>query len=391
MELSGFEGMAPLSKADKERLWQEFTADPSSVNVRDAYSILYPQMYIPASDAVPVSRKKSSPVSVEPSNLSLRVDSIRQPLQKALEHNRKFWSAVEGYRAIGTSSLVPLDSATITQRRQDKAQVIFDQFVRGHREKGSKCETRGLSLPWLDMYPNEVAEVRRQLENAPKELFDELQQITEGQISAALAKRQSDEIEQTASKEIVESTDEVSGIDSVSTGAPVKLSVLEKFLALQGLTEKPQRRGVKMPTPTRLTAAALSKTFTKRRYGEKTTAQREALREPPDIFGDSVDAYVPRKRELELMHLHQDEQEVNEAFLTETRALSFEREVLDKVVCDREENRNEFEEKLWILMLKARGLQEVPDDEDNQADDEEALVQLEQDQVIGDIEQQAKQ
>ncbi|KAG6953035.1 hypothetical protein JG688_00013013 [Phytophthora aleatoria] len=144
-----------------------------------------------------------------------------------------------------------------------------------------------------------------------------------------------------------------------------------KFLALRGLTEKPQRRGVKMPTPTRLTAAALSKTFTKRRYGEKTTAQREALREPPDIFGDSVDAYVPRKRELELMHLHQDEQEVNEAFLTETRALSFEREVLDKVVCDREENRNEFEEKLWILMLKARGLQEVPDDEDNPADDDE--------------------
>ncbi|KUF93543.1 hypothetical protein AM588_10004737 [Phytophthora nicotianae] len=141
------------------------------------------------------------------------------------------------------------------------------------------------------------------------------------------------------------------------------------------------------PTPTRLTAPALSKTYTKRRYGEKTTAQREALLDPPDIFSDSVDAYVPRKRKQELMHLHQDEQEVNEAFLTETRALSFEREVLDKVVCDREENRIDFEEKLWILMLKARGMQEVPDDEDDQVDGEESLVQL--GQMARDFDQQA--
>ncbi|ETP37059.1 hypothetical protein F442_15106 [Phytophthora nicotianae P10297] len=185
-------------------------------------------------------------------------------------------------------------------------------------------------------------------------------------------------------KRIVESTDDASG----DVPGPVKVSVLEKFLAVRGLTEKPQRRGGKMPpTPTRLTAPALSKTYTKRRYGEKTTAQREALLDPPDIFSDSVDAYVPRKRKQELMHLHQDEQEVNEAFLTETRALSFEREVLDKVVCDREENRIDFEEKLWILMLKARGMQEVPDDEDDQVDGDESLVQL--GQMARDFDQQA--
>ncbi|ETN03795.1 hypothetical protein PPTG_15987 [Phytophthora nicotianae INRA-310] len=192
LELSGFEGMAPLSKAERERLWQEFASDPRSTNVREAYSILYPQMYMPASDAVPVNRERPS-VSVEPSNLSLRVDSIRKPIQKALDQNRKFWSAVEGYRAIGSSPLVPLDAATITQRRQDKAQAIFDQFFRSHREKGSKREARGLSLPWLEMYPKEMAEVQRQLENAPKGLFDELQQIAELQISATLAKRQTHE------------------------------------------------------------------------------------------------------------------------------------------------------------------------------------------------------
>ncbi|KAI9986258.1 hypothetical protein PInf_025184 [Phytophthora infestans] len=201
-KLTGLEDMTPLSKAERERLWQEFVAEPRSDNVRDAYSILYPQMYVPdamRADALPVNRKKlyqPTALPVEPSNLSLRVDAIRDPLQTALEQNRKFWSAVEGFRAIGTSPLLSLDTATITQRRQDKAQAIFDQFCCGHREKGTMCskrETRGVPLPWLEMYPNEVAEVQRQLESAPKGIFDELQQITELQISAALAKRQTDQ------------------------------------------------------------------------------------------------------------------------------------------------------------------------------------------------------
>ncbi|KAF4045801.1 hypothetical protein GN244_ATG01774 [Phytophthora infestans] len=161
--------------------------------------------------------------------------------------------------------------------------------------------------------------------------------------------------------------------DEVFEGAG-KVSTLEKFLAVRGLTEKSQRRGLKPSTRTRLTASALSTTYTKRRYGQKTRAQREALREPLDSFSDSVDVYVPRKRKQELMHLHQDEQEVNEAFLTETRALSFGREVLDKVVCDREQNRYEFDEKLWLLMLKARGMQEVPDDEENPVGNGEAKL-----------------
>ncbi|KAL3669199.1 hypothetical protein V7S43_005582 [Phytophthora oleae] len=190
VELTGFEGMGPLSKTTKERLWHEFAAEPFSSNVQDAYAILYPQTY-----QVPVATQRlngtqvlSIPSEKTSSGLvGLRVDATRQPIQKAIELDRKFWSAVEGYRAIGSSSLVPLDAATIAQRRHDKAQAIFDQFLRGHRDKGSKGGNSGLALPWLDMYPKEVAEVRRQLDNAPKGLFDELQRTAELQISAALA------------------------------------------------------------------------------------------------------------------------------------------------------------------------------------------------------------
>lgn len=110
-----------------------------------------------------------------------------------MELDRKFWSAVEGYRAIGSSPLVPLDAAMIAQRRQEKARAIFDQFICGQRATAACSDYRGLALAWLDMYPNEVAEVRRQLTTAPKGLFDELQRTAELQISAALDKHHVDE------------------------------------------------------------------------------------------------------------------------------------------------------------------------------------------------------
>ncbi|KAG1707819.1 hypothetical protein DVH05_024470 [Phytophthora capsici] len=116
VELTGFEGMEPLSKTEKERLWREFAAEPIPSNIQDAYAILYPQTY-----QVPVLRVAQVPSILENTSsdpVGLRVDATRQPVQKAVELNRKFWSAVEGYRAIGSSSLVPLDAATIAQRRQ---------------------------------------------------------------------------------------------------------------------------------------------------------------------------------------------------------------------------------------------------------------------------------
>ncbi|KAG7380273.1 hypothetical protein PHYPSEUDO_007583 [Phytophthora pseudosyringae] len=175
--------------------------------------------------------------------------------------------------------------------------------------------------------------------------------------------------------------------DSTNTESSVKKSELEKFLAVRGLG-KTQRRVGKVSSAVRLTAEALSKTYTKRRSGGKAAAQRAALGEAPDVFSDSVDVYVPLKREQELTNLHKDEQEVNDVFLKETRALSFEREVLDKIVCGREENRYEYEEKLWQLLVEVRGLQEVEDGEDDQAGSDQAPAQqapaqLGQDQVTG--------
>ncbi|KAE8956985.1 hypothetical protein PR001_g31541, partial [Phytophthora rubi] len=206
-EVTGFEAMAPLSKAQRERLWHEFAAEPLSASVHEAYSILYPQTYAlpaaatehqgdqgaqPALVSSVASRKSSS--SQSPSSLlALRVDSTRQPLQNAMELDRKFWSAVEGYRAIGSSSLVPLDAATIAQRRHDKARAIYDQFFCGQRTNSACCDHRGLALAWLDMYPKEVADVRRLLPTAPRGLFDALQRTAELQLSAALAKHHVDE------------------------------------------------------------------------------------------------------------------------------------------------------------------------------------------------------
>ncbi|OWZ14965.1 hypothetical protein PHMEG_00011483 [Phytophthora megakarya] len=84
---------------------------------------------------------------------------------------------------------------------------------------------------------------------------------------------------------------------------------------------------------------------------------------------DTIVGDTGRKLQLNVQHFEKkEEDEVNKIFLTETRALTFEREVLDKIVCDREENRFELEEKLWQLMVKERGLQEVEDEEDNEGD-----------------------
>jgi hypothetical protein len=165
--------------------------------------------------------------------------------------------------------------------------------------------------------------------------------------------------EQLEAKPSSEASDE--GDVSVPTEPPVTLTVLQKFVVLRGLnaSDKLQHRAAKQAAPSKLTAALLSRTYTKRQHGQKTEAQRAALREPVDVFSDSVDAYVPRKKKQELVNLHKDEQEVNDVFLTETRALLYEREVLDKVVCDREANRDEYEDKLWRLRVEDRGLQEA--------------------------------
>ncbi|KAG7401769.1 hypothetical protein PHYBOEH_011058 [Phytophthora boehmeriae] len=177
---------------------------------------------------------------------------------------------------------------------------------------------------------------------------------------------------------------------NVNTVAPVesppKVSMLQTFLSVRGLVQpdhKPRRRSVQTFKPPKLTAELLSTTYTKRRHGQRCVAQRSALREPDDIFIESVDAYVPIKRAPKLLNLHKDEQEVTDAYLTASRALFFERDVLDRVVCDREENRSLLEERLWGLVAND---QEVDDDNDcegelKQQQDEETEEQEQHDLV----------
>ncbi|KAL4114498.1 hypothetical protein PRIC2_014435 [Phytophthora ramorum] len=158
--------------------------------------------------------------------------------------------------------------------------------------------------------------------------------------------------EQTAMQPIQEPStteNEVSGDTSTSElkGLPVKVSVLQKFLSVRD-----RKSG---STPTKLTAESLSNANTKRRHGDKTVAKRAAIRQPTGVFSESVDVYALKKREQEWMNLHQNEREVNEAFLTKTPALSFEREVLYKIVCGREYNRVLFKERLWCSLLNGRG------------------------------------
>ncbi|RLN93041.1 hypothetical protein BBJ28_00015245 [Nothophytophthora sp. Chile5] len=206
VESTGLEGMPPLSKQQKERLWQDFAATSLSPSVQNAYAVLYPRTYASIATAegegaeqtvssflATESARSQSPLMAvaEPSEVALSVDATPHSSQKAIQINRKFWSAVEGYRAIGSSPLVPLDAATISQRRRDKAEAIFDQFFRGQR---SGSRTGGMALEWLAMYPKAVEKVQRQLASAPKGLFDELQQTAELQISAALSKQQISEL-----------------------------------------------------------------------------------------------------------------------------------------------------------------------------------------------------
>ncbi|RLN88367.1 hypothetical protein BBJ28_00017281 [Nothophytophthora sp. Chile5] len=160
------------------------------------------------------------------------------------------------------------------------------------------------------------------------------------------------------------STMDVAGTSTVEPR--VSTSVLQKFLLVRELlpTEKLRRQGTKVSKiskPTKPANDLLWQTYTKRRHGQRAAAQRAALRRPDDIFKDSVDVYVPRKRPQKLLDMHGEEQEVNEVFHTATRALYYEREVLDRPVCDRGENRCLYEERLRRL---------EPQDADDEATEE---------------------
>lgn len=215
------EGETPiqLSKQQKQQVWKEFSSVPLSDGVQNAYAVLYPHMYatIPttgtaakpsssrvmdttavsadanSSDAPQVaqSQHKRTPVPLKEEAIqkhasALRLHSIfglrQDPKQNSLQQDKKFWSAVEGYKAVGaSSSILIMDAQTLKTRRKEIAGRIYEEFLseRSHQR-----------LEWIDMYPEEVRLVTANMNAAPKHLFNMLQQTAQLRISTVISQRQ---------------------------------------------------------------------------------------------------------------------------------------------------------------------------------------------------------
>uniref|UniRef100_K3WUE7 Uncharacterized protein n=1 Tax=Globisporangium ultimum (strain ATCC 200006 / CBS 805.95 / DAOM BR144) TaxID=431595 RepID=K3WUE7_GLOUD len=93
-------------------------------------------------------------------------------------------------------------------------------------------------------------------------------------------------------------------------------------------------------------AAAATTTTKGRIHGERVAALRAALRIPSDDYSDSPDAYNPKKPPKRFIKLHAEETKISAEFHVHTRAMFFEREVVDRDVCDRIENREWFDAQL---------------------------------------------
>lgn len=207
-----------LSKQQKQQVWDEFASLPLSQGVQNAYSVLYPHIYAPASSAqlatnqgrqgkqleatfsenaqsavqgsLPFQQNPPAPSRTDPDNqfaggtLQMRSlpDLRRTSTQSSsVELDKKFWSAVEGYKSVGAaSSVFILDAKALLARRKEIASRIHDEFLRerSHRR-----------LDWIDMYPDEVRSVTTHLSAAPKNLFNALQQTAQLRISTAVAQR----------------------------------------------------------------------------------------------------------------------------------------------------------------------------------------------------------
>ncbi|TYZ58316.1 hypothetical protein PybrP1_006304 [[Pythium] brassicae (nom. inval.)] len=212
--------LVQLSAQQKQRVWGEFTALPLSDGVQNAYAVLYPHLYAPTlslsaatdhkdsepiknrDDAVPdaggaIEQLRRSPLTMAPlrhdgvgaqQNLQLRAIGDHQRPQRsdrtAQLQDRKFWSAVEGFKAIGApSSVLALDAKMTQARRREVAARIHAEFL--HERSLAR-------LAWLDMYPEELSAVTTRLPDAPRSLFDALQQTAQLRISTALSQLRRD-------------------------------------------------------------------------------------------------------------------------------------------------------------------------------------------------------
>lgn len=183
-----------LSKRQKESVWREFTGTPLSESVQNAYAMLYPQTYqstlkesgMSSDEAVGYDIRHHGVLSRARSKGDLSAQIQGQCVTRsALQQNetardKQFWSAIEGYKSVGASILIAMDSQTKITRRKEKAIAIFNKFLSDHSAQ---------KLSWVDMYPNEVAAVRRNIHSGSKNLFNALQQTTQLHIFTALAQR----------------------------------------------------------------------------------------------------------------------------------------------------------------------------------------------------------
>lgn len=201
-----------LSAQQKQQVWDAFSSLPLSEGVQNAYAVVYPHLYTPTvastrpeasepntspadpheatGDAGSLRRKLSSTTLRRDSQqstsapLALQLRALKDPRRSstdrsALQHDRKFWSAVEGYKAIGApTSVLALDATTVLARRREAASRIHDEFL--HERSLDR-------LDWLDMYPHELLAVTTSLNAAPRSLFDALQQTAQLRISTALS------------------------------------------------------------------------------------------------------------------------------------------------------------------------------------------------------------
>jgi len=81
-----------------------------------------------------------------------------------------------------------------------------------------------------------------------------------------------------------------------------------------------------------------------------------AMRSPEPDFTQCLDAYVRRKKTQRFLDLHADAADVLAEYDAATRAMFFERAVVDRPVCDREQNRRQYEEHMRALALQELGL-----------------------------------
>ncbi|KAJ0395552.1 hypothetical protein P43SY_011143 [Pythium insidiosum] len=173
-----------FSRESREGIWQDFASSELSPAVQDAYAELYPRLYEPRTPGG-VTRPSTS---IQEWGRESSYDPEELPVEQQVERNRRFWSAVEGYKALASPmslDMLALDEKTAFRRRQDRAVSIFHQFLQNNASS---------RLPWLHMYQHAVRDVQQSLLRAPVGLFDVLQQTAQLEIAATQSRRLSHRI-----------------------------------------------------------------------------------------------------------------------------------------------------------------------------------------------------